>query len=124
MNYLTNFLNLLLGYLGGSLSPSSMSSGLNLTATSASVKGADNIAGDHPFLGTTTVSSASAVTTAASEAYNQTNYEINTSQAYVQSLNEDELKNFIGSLEEYDIQINDLEYSNPKVLSKTKKWKR
>lgn len=118
MNYLITFINLLLGKLGSSIAPSSLSASTHLSATGTFIDGFDNLDNDS-LAGTTTISVASAVTSAANEAYDQNQYALNTSQAYVQALTEDELKTFIGELENY--QITEEIQTSPKVLVRTKK---
>lgn len=116
MNYIVNFINLLVAKLGGSIAPSSLSASTHLAATGTFFEGVDNL-DDNSLFGSTTISAASAVTSAANEAYEQSNYEIHTSQAYVQALNEKELKYFIGELENY--QVEEVKMDNPKILSRT-----
>ena len=121
MEYLINFLNLLIVKLGGSVSPSSLSASTHSFATDTFCVGFDNLS-DYPLTGTTTMSVATVVTNAANEAYEESKYEMNTSHAYVQSLNEDELRYLIGELENLKFD-NNIEESS-KVLSKTLNYKR
>lgn len=116
MNYIVNFINLLVAKLGGSIAPSSLSSSTHLAATGTFFDGFDNL-DDDSLAGTTTISVASAVTSAANEAYDQSQYNMSASQAYVQALNEKELKYFIGELENY--QVEEVKMDNPKILSRT-----
>ena len=116
MNYIVNFVNLLIGKLGSSIAPSSLSASTHLAATGTFLDGIDNL-DDNSLAGTTTMSVASAVTSAANEAYDQSTYALNTTQAYVQSLNQEELKCFIAKLEDY--QVVEEQVESPKVLSRT-----
>jgi len=116
MEYIVNFINLLIGKLGGSISPSTLSASTHIAATGTFFDGLDNL-DDDSLAGTTTISVASAVTGAANEAYDQSQYNMSASQAYVQALNEEELEYFISELEGYQI-IEDVK-QQPKVLKKT-----
>lgn len=116
MEYIINFISLLIGKLGGSISPSTLSASTNFSATGTFFDGLDNLSGDDSLAGTTTISVASAVTGAANEAYDQSQYDLNASKAYVQALNEEELNYFISELEEYQI-VEDIN-SQPKILKR------
>lgn len=128
MNYISNFFKLLFNNLFstfGSIAPSSLSSTTNLTATETFVDAIDEV-DDNPLLGTAMTTTASAVTGAANQAYDEASqYNMKASQSYVQSLSENELNTFIAKLEDYQIEDITALSSNetPKVLSKTMKPK-
>lgn len=116
MEYIVNFINLLIGKLWGSVSPSTLSASTHLAATGTFLDGFDNL-DENSLTGTTTMSVASAVTGAANEAYDQSQYDLNASEAYVQAMNQEELEYFISELEEYQI-VEDIN-NQPKILKRT-----
>lgn len=116
MEYIVNFINVLIGRLGGSISPSTLSASTHLAATGTFFDGFDKL-DDDSLMGTTTISVASAVTGAANEAYEQSQYDLNASQAYVQAMNQEELRYFISELEEY--QVVESVDNQPKILKRT-----
>lgn len=114
-NFFEHFVRIFSNFWMSSITPSSSCAPSlgHTSATITSIKGTSNIFGDEPLSGTTTLTTASAMTSAVNETYSIQAYNMNVTQAYVESMDTNELNEFIGKLE--NIERNE----KPKTLAKT-----
>lgn len=112
MNLLNNFLEHFIRiFCDFWLSSSTITNTEYTIATSSSLSGTADICEDKPLRGTTVLTSASAMTSAINEV-DRKSYDINATEAYIESMNMEELNELVNKLE-------DLELENHKTLTKT-----
>lgn len=79
------------------------------------------ISDDNPFLGTTTISTGSTISSAVEDNYNNRNdaMYLNATQAYVESMSQDEVQDMLKEIELQELNLVNSEPENNKVYTKT-----